>query len=242
MASALLTAKGTTSAPSAIGSKKSQMLLKTSVPTKPAANTSFFSAAGQSQAVKRVVDVFTGNYDTVKVAGRETGTTGANVLKAVTIASAVGSGAYLATSAAGLLPAGTAAKAMLTAPAALGGAAVAGLVGGALLSGGGKATTAPQTVQQTPQQIPQQTQQVSPQINPSVNPYIGGSDTNTAGRDIITRRAQVTQTYTYPTISPSAEQTPQQTTGATQSQEATTGGTNWGLIAAVAVGAYLISR
>lgn len=226
--------------------KMPSTLLKKSSTT---ATPSFFSAAGQKAAVKRVVDTFTFNYDTMSVKNPLTGNTivqnVAPVVKAVTAASYVGSAAFAGATIAGAVGSSTATGAAATATASnlfsknSLVAAGAGLVAGSLLTKGGSASNAPQSsaADQTtqPTQSPQQKPQIFPSQEGDINPYIRQSG---KGNQLTFNANRYQETPVF--LSQPSTQSANPYLSTSQSQEALETGTNWALIAAIGLGAYVL--
>lgn len=159
-------------------------------------------------------------------------------LLAPKIAALFGGGSALATTAA-TAATSTAAQASKYAIPAL--AAGSGLLAGGLLFGRNGTATAPQELNQTPQQNTNPTQTTNSNLfDYSQNQqYQTSSIANSPGASLYGSQQQTRPTTQ--TTTPQQTTSPFQDTSGNQSQEATTG-ENWGLIAAIAAGAYILTR
>jgi hypothetical protein len=112
----------------------------------------------------------------------------------------------------------------------------AGILASGLFSSGSPATTAPQNVTQTPTQPTTGTQTTTSTFYDysNKNQYTYNQIYGSPNASISSSQAIPTSQNTSPIFS----QNPTQTTGASQSQEASTAGTNWALMALIGIGAY----
>lgn len=232
------------------GSTSSRQTSKTVAP--PA----LFSLEGQRQAVGRVANVLNPFQNTpVSLVNPLTGNVlfedvGAPVRGAVRVAE-IGTLAWLGSFFTGGVSATAKSATATTTGTGLFTAAQTGLAAGALgfgaglLFGSGSSSKQDATQTTNPQQEtnPEQITKPFQDTNVAVQPTIGGSDQNTAGRDIFTNRQNYTYTLTYPmqSTTPSQSVIPTQETIPSQSQTASTG-MNWGLLALIAGGVYVLTR
>jgi len=191
------------------------------------------------RGMQRVKDVFSFNF-TGETLGIGTSTKPAGsfisgTLKAATGISYAGSAAYLTALA---LPTATASAAAGTSifktaktAAVFGGL---GLIGGGLLFG--KGTTQTQAQDVAPNQIVQPSQTIQPNINPSQGGDVG---IRQEGQGNTLNFNQQRYQNTYSTVSTTQITNPSQDVSPSQSQQS---GTDWTLIALLAVGAYVLTR